>query len=353
MSEQVRQATRELRWEQIQTAIAELLREGNQPITVVEVARRCDIPRSAISKENSWKAAITAAEAVRLKQRAEHLHQQQLGFKVTPLPEREAPVVPPVAERRRVTVETVISDLQGLLAQATQNAHDAYQRGREDAIRDLESTRDVEAAQQEAFERGREAGRTEAAADLNAAYLRGREEGHREFAEDLNQAYQRGLTDGRAEAPAGKGTYEQGRREGRAEALAEQQGAFERGRQLGRAELQVEAKKAYDEGLKEGKAQAAADVMSAYDRGRRDGWEEGRREGTAPPRSGMFGFSVSRSNPDKEWALALLHASATTSPDQLRATYRMLTKAYHPDRNPDIPPEFIRNLNRAKEILGF
>ncbi len=354
MSEQVRSATRELRWEQIQAAITDLLAEGTTPISMMEIARRCDIPRSTLSKESDWKAAISAAEAERVRRRTEQLQQLRVGF-LTPVAgsETEGEIT-----ERRVTLEGIVHDLRALLSQAGQDSQTAYDRGREEAlaeIRQLPPAEDAEERIARAFAEGREAGRNEFSEDLNQAYERGVKDG-RDVATEitaLQEAYERGLQEGRAQSGNLNEAYERGRQEGFAAGSAEAKTAYDRGRQMGRAELQVELKQAFEQGYKEGKSEAASDVMNAYDRGRRDGWEEGRRD-AASGRS-MFGFTVKGQgpNPDKEWALALMHATPNATPDQLRTTYRMLTKAYHPDRNPDIPPEFIRNLNRAKEILGF
>lgn len=352
MSEQVRLATRELRWEQIQAAITDLLAEGTTPISMVEIARRCDIPRSTLSKEADWKAAISAAEAERVRRRTEHLQQLRVGF-LTPPAEGEADSI----AERRVTLEGIVQDLRSLLSQAGKDSTSAYERGRAEALAELQQrpSEDLEDKIGQAFAEGREAGRNEFSEDLNQAYERGLKDG-RDMASDTQsvsqqEAYERGLQEGRAQAGNMHEAYERGRQDGHKAGSAEAKSAYDRGRQMGRAELQVELKKAHEQGYKEGKAEAASDVMNAYDRGRRDGWDEGRRD-AANGRS-MFGFTVKAPNPDKEWALALMHASPSATPDQLRATYRMLTKAYHPDRNPDIPPEFIRNLNRAKEVLGF
>lgn len=345
MSEQTRMATRELRWEQIQAAIADMLQEGTTPITMVEVARRCDIPRSSLSKEPVWKAAIASAEAERVRRRAEQLQQLRVGFLTPVLSEK------PTDEQRQVSIESIIHDLRRLLDQSSAESQIAYERGRNEAHAELPpSPAPAEGQLLEAFERGREAGRSEFSEDLNQAYERGLKDG-RENDATATEAFERGLQAGRASTEGLEEAYERGRQAGFQEAASEAKGAYDRGRQMGRAELQVELKQSYDQGVKDGKAEAASDVMNAYDRGRRDGWEEGRRDASGG--RSMFGFTVNKSNPDREWALAVLHASSAATPDQLRSSYRMLTKAFHPDRNPDVSPEFIRNLNRAKELLGF
>lgn len=335
MSEQVRLATRELRWEQIKGAITDLLAEGTTPISMVEIARRCDIPRSTLSKEADWKAAISQAEAERVRRRTEHLQQLRVGFLTPQAPGEQSEVE---ASERKITLEGIVQDLRALLTQAGKDSTSAYERGREEALAEVQPPPNADGQER-----------------LDQAFAEGREAGRNEFNEDLNQAYERGLKDGRDTADAQAGNmheaYERGRLDGYAAGSAEAKSAYDRGRQMGRAELQVELKQAFEQGYKDGKAESAADVMNAYDRGRRDGWEEGRRD-AATGRS-MFGFTVKGPNPDREWALTLMHATPSATPDQLRTTYRMLTKAFHPDRNPDIPPEFIRNLNRAKEILGF
>lgn len=365
----VRHATRELRWEQIQAAIAELLQLGHAPITLQEIASRCQIPRSTLSKESEWKEAIQRAEAERQRRRAEELQQLRIGFLNSAAAEEGG---------RPLTLEGVIADLHALLAQASMEATLAFQRGHAEAAAGLDERRAAEAFElgrergrqeatealqphlNEAFERGRERGRHEATealeTQLKEAFARGSEQGRSQFQEDLNSAYQRGLQDGKLEAGDPHEAFERGRAAGRAEGSEQGKRAHDQGRQLGRAEAQVELKQTYDRLLAEAKAEArsemAAELHTAYDRGRHDGWDEGRREAASGGR-GFFGFNVSRANPDREWALAILHCAANATPDQMRLAYRTLTKVYHPDRNPDLSPDFIRNLNRTKEILGF
>lgn len=280
-----RSATRDLRESLIRMVLDQMLSEGNTPITIVEVSRRTEIPRSTLSNTHEWRQMILEAETLRLRKRTERLMQMREDFNKTEL--RRTPLfhlgqgspqgivqdgmyVPAVGT---VSFEGLLSDLQALAEQCMRELQDAYQTGLK-----------------EGMER---AGAQAAAAEP-------------------------------APAPEPK-------------VVGVPQEEHER--------LVTEA---YAKGREAGLQEARADLMQAYERGRQDGIDEGRRQ----VNSGGFGWTINRSQ-DKDWALAVLHAVRSTPIEQLRQSYRLLTKAFHTDRNPDMPPEYIRNLNRAKEILGL
>lgn len=282
-----RSATRDLRESLVRMVLDQMLSEGNTPITIVEVSRRTEIPRSTLSNTHEWRQMILEGETQRLRKRTERLMQMREDFSKTELrrtplfhlgqgesPQgivQEGMYVPAVGT---VSFEGILSDLQALAEQCMRELQDAYQTGLK-----------------EGMERG---GASEAAPEP---------------------------------APAAEPTV-----------MGVPQEEHER-----------LIKEAYAKGRESGLQEARADLMQAYERGRQDGIDEGRRQSGS---SGGFGWTINRGQ-DKDWALAVLHAGRTTPAEQLRQAYRLLTKAFHTDRNPDMPPEYIRNLNRAKEILGL
>ncbi len=280
-----RSATRDLRESLVRMVLDQMLSEGNTPVTIVEVARRTEIPRSTLSNTHEWRQMILEAETQRLRKRTERLMQMREDFTKTEL--RRTPLfqlgspqgivqdgmyVPAVGT---VSFEGLLSDLQALAEQCMRELQDAYQTGL-----------------REGMERGGAASVVEAEPES-------------------------------ASEPTVVGV------------------PYEEHERL--------IKEAYAKGRDVALQEARTDLMQAYERGRQDGIDEGRRQSN---QGGGFGWTINRGQ-DKEWALAVLHAGRTTPADQLRQAYRLLTKAFHTDRNPDMPPEYIRNLNRAKEILGL
>ena len=279
-----RSATRDLRESLVRMVLDQMLSEGNTPITIVEVSRRTEIPRSTLSNTHEWRQMILEAETQRLRKRTERLMQMREDFnktelRRTPLFQLESPqgivqdglYVPAIGT---VSFEGILSDLQALAEQCMRELQDAYQTGLRDGM-----------------------------------------EGH----------------------PA--------------VTIAEDPVTPAEPTVLGVPQEEHERliKEAYAKGRETGLQEARTDLMQAYERGRQDGIDEGRRQVNS---GGGFGWTINRGQ-DKDWALAVLHAGRTTPSEQLRQAYRLLTKAFHTDRNPDMPPEYIRNLNRAKEILGI
>ncbi|MNK40075.1 hypothetical protein D3C87_587020 [compost metagenome] len=280
-----RSATRDLRESLVRMVLDQMLSEGNTPITIVEVSRRTEIPRSTLSNTHEWRQMILEAETQRLRKRTERLMQMREDFnktelRRTPLFQLESPqgivqdglYVPAVGA---VSFEGILSDLQALAEQCMRELQDAYHTGLRDGMERGSGGKTVE---------------EEPATSAEPAVVGVPLEEHERL---IKEAYAKGR----------------------------------------------------DSGLQESRA----DLMQAYERGRQDGIDEGRRQGNS---GGGFGWTINRGQ-DKDWALAVLHAARTTPSDQLRQAYRLLTKAFHTDRNPDMPPEYIRNLNRAKEILGI
>lgn len=281
-----RSATRDLRESLIRMVLDQMEAEGNTPITIVEVARRTEIPRSTLSNTHEWRQIILEAETMRLRKRTERLMQMREDFTKTEL--RRTPLfqlgspqgiaqdgvyVPAIGT---VSFEGILSDLQALAEQCMRELQDAYQTGLREGL--------------------------ERAGELPVHAEPERSE---------------------SPEPTVMGVPPE--------------------------EHERLVKEAYAKGRDAGLSETRTDLMQAYERGRQDGIEEGRRQGNP---GGGFGWTINRGH-DKEWALAVLHAGRGTPTDQLRQAYRLMTKAFHTDRNPDMPPEYIRNLNRAKEILGL
>ncbi len=280
-----RSATRDLRESLVRMVLDQMLSEGNTPITIVEVSRRTEIPRSTLSNTHEWRQMILEGETQRLRKRTERLMQMREDFSKTELrrtplfhlgqgesPQgivQEGMYVPAVGA---VSFEGLLSDLQALAEQCMRELQDAYQTG---------------------LREGLERGGTVSPEPVQAP------------------------------EPTSVGVPPE--------------------------EHERLIKEAFAKGRESGAQEARADLMQAYERGRQDGIDEGRRQVNS---GGGFGWTINRGQ-DKDWALAVLHAGRTTPADQLRQAYRLLTKAFHTDRNPDMPPEYIRNLNRAKEILGL
>lgn len=288
-----RSATRDLRESLVRMVLDQMLAEGNTPITIVELSRRTEIPRSTLSNTHEWRQMILEAETQRLRKRTERLMQMREDFSKTELKRapmfqlgspqgivQEGMYVPAVGA---VSFEGVLSDLQALAEQCMRELQDAYQTG----LREGLAQAGVHPAESEA--------------ELPAAEPQLQTPAEPAIIGVPQEEHERLVTE-----------------------------AYAKGRELGVQE-------------------ARAELMQAYERGRQDGIDEGRRQGNS---GNSFGWTINRSQ-DKDWALALLHAGRTTPVDQLRQAYRLMTKAFHTDRNPDMPPEYIRNLNRAKEILGL
>ncbi|HEY9898903.1 MAG TPA: DnaJ domain-containing protein [Pantanalinema sp.] len=70
-----------------------------------------------------------------------------------------------------------------------------------------------------------------------------------------------------------------------------------------------------------------------------DGWQPG------PRRS--LGIEGSRS-----WALGVMHLSDEATSDEIRQRFRKLSLLMHPDRQPGLDDAYIKNLQRARDILG-
>jgi DnaJ-class molecular chaperone len=70
-------------------------------------------------------------------------------------------------------------------------------------------------------------------------------------------------------------------------------------------------------------------------------------------REGFRDGQASGGDPERTWARGILHlpAGASVPPHELRQRYKRLSLVFHPDQNPGLGDEFIKNLNRAREVL--
>lgn len=247
-----------------------------------------------------------------------------------------------------VTFESLIEQLLALKAQSLQETTAAFRRG-EDSGRN--SRDDAGIAAGDAYQRGWNDARANWQNLLDRAHAEGREQALSTLGTRVNEAYQQGVLEGEQRAQASHHHTRDTQRQALEKAL-------QQGLERGRSEAQHELRRLQDEldrlqrqGHESLDREAVKRELAAtYDRGRRDGWDEAWREGAGQGRTGQ---GAPRQDPDRVWALAVLHGRPEDTADQLRLRYRSLTKAYHPDRNPDLGPDLIRNLNRAKEILGL
>lgn len=110
--------------------------------------------------------------------------------------------------------------------------------------------------------------------------------------------------------------------------------------------LEATRKQAYQSGYEHGLAKARREAEASrpqLEEARRQGYTEGLAEG----RRGSLGIEGSRS-----WALGIMHLPDEATPDEVRQRFRKLSKLFHPDQNPDLGDAFIKNLQRARDILG-
>lgn len=163
---------------------------------------------------------------------------------------------------------------------------------------------------------------------VEAAYRKGFDEAGGQTEKELKAAYQEGYRQGLLEAgqefaatasssvpsplldEARRQAYENGYEDGRGVGLA-------RGRRQAEAELSA-------------KLQEATRV--AY----REGFLDGKR---------------AVADAERSWAFGVLHLPPDASASEVKQHYKRLSMALHPDQNPQLADVFIKNLNRAKQLL--
>lgn len=192
--------------------------------------------------------------------------------------------------------------------------------------------------------------------------------------------------------------YDEGLQEGlrrldeyKSQVLLEKRSAQEEGYQKGHAEAskhtEQDVKAAYDEGYQKGQrdaersaskeldAMASASVVmdEAKRQGYQSGYEDGRGVGLAKGRretESAIAHKIQEANRqgyregyadgrrqagggERSWALGILHLSDQASAAEIKQHYKKLSMLLHPDQNPGVADEYIKNLNRAKDLLGI
>lgn len=100
---------------------------------------------------------------------------------------------------------------------------------------------------------------------------------------------------------------------------------------------------AFERLMRERERSIEARMQAQLDEARRKGFNEGAQ--TGPRRS--LGIEGSRS-----WALGVMHLSDDATFDEIRQRFRKLSLLMHPDRQPGLEDAYIKNLQRARDILG-
>lgn len=98
----------------------------------------------------------------------------------------------------------------------------------------------------------------------------------------------------------------------------------------------------FQTGYEQGRREVETSVQSRINEAMRLGYEDG----LAARRGGVPGSEGSRS-----WALGVMHLTEAASADEIRQQYRKLSRMWHPDRSPELGDGFIKDLNRAREVL--
>lgn len=257
----------------------------------------------------------------------------------------------------------------GILAKQAEVEALGYRRGYDAARLEVEERLHKEAVERvrEAEARGYRSGQEEAEARLRAEVDRDRAawlevradeerrqaEANLKEAEERMRAFERMMRDREKSIEQRLRTeLEAGRRPESKDALDE---AYQRGVREGsvlkaagdNGKLDAARKQAYQSGFEHGVAKAKREAdgigRSQLDEARRQGHMEGLSEG----RRGSLGIEGSRS-----WALGIMHLPDEATPDEVRQRFRKLSKLFHPDQNPDLGDAFIKNLARARDLLG-
>jgi hypothetical protein len=166
---------------------------------------------------------------------------------------------------------------------------------------------------------------------LVTAFEAGRQEGHAAGSQMASARLRAAFEAGEAAAAARLAAeYERKQAEWEAErAEATLHEAEERGRAIERM-------------LRERERAVEQRLEARLDEARRQGYREG-SQGVRRP----LGIEGSRS-----WALGVLHLSDEATLDEIRQRFRKLSLLMHPDRQPGLDDAFIKNLQRARDILG-
>lgn len=164
--------------------------------------------------------------------------------------------------------------------------------------------------------------------------------------EAVEQAYRKGFEEATRQADKElKASYQEGHRHGLQEAgreFAQSAGtvppplldearrqAYENGYEDGRSV-----------GLARGRRQAEAEQSSRLHEATRTAYREGFLDGKRTV-----------ADAERSWAFGVLHLPPDAGSLEVKQHYKRLSMALHPDQNPQLADVFIKNLNRAKELL--
>lgn len=93
-------------------------------------------------------------------------------------------------------------------------------------------------------------------------------------------------------------------------------------------------------GLARGRRQAEAEESSRLQEATRQAYREGLQDGKRTV-----------ADADRSWAFGVLHLPSDAMPSEIKQHYKRLSMALHPDQNPQLADVFIKNLNRARQLL--
>ncbi|MNX82007.1 DnaJ domain protein [compost metagenome] len=208
-------------------------------------------------------------------------------------------------------------------------------------------SRRLAAAYEAGHREGYEVGSRLSSDRIHAAFQEGEEAATRRVAAE----YERKRADWEAAAASrAAAEHDQARAEWERAVTARAAADFERVRaewEATRAEATLkEAEErglAFERLMRERERAIEARMQAQLDEARRKGYQEGAQLG---PRRGL-GIEGSRS-----WALGVMHLSDEATLDEIRQRFRKLSLLMHPDRQPGLEDAYIKNLQRARDILG-
>lgn len=228
---------------------------------------------------------------------------------------REAIPQEPSELRSTVPAQANASGAQG--ASEAPAPVDGYDEGLQEGLRRLDEYKsqvllEKRAAQEEGYQKGHAEASRHTEQDIKAAY----DEGYQKGQHDAERAASKELD----ALAASSVVMDEAKRQG-------YQSGYEDGRSVGLAKGRREAESAYAHKLQEANRQ-----------GYREGYADGRRQAGGGERA---------------WALGILHLSDAATAAEIKQHYKKLSMLLHPDQNPGVADDYIKNLNRAKDLLGI
>ncbi len=159
--------------------------------------------------------------------------------------------------------------------------------------------------------------------------------------------------------------------------------AYRKGFDAAQAQTEKELKAAHQEGYRQGLQEAGQEFATTaagvpgplldearrqayengYEDGRSVGLSRGRRQAEAEQvsrlqeatriayREGFLDGKRTVADAERSWAFGVLHLPPDATTGEVKQHYKRLSMALHPDQNPQLADVFIKNLNRAKQLL--